>query len=287
MIDEIQQAERAAVARLAAVDAVDGLASIENDLVGKRSELGTLKSRLGGLDEEGRRAAGQDRASSGRMMAWRRMPQAMGMRQWGETKAACMGWAERRMRRRASWPRAMGRRRAAAPTSQARVSHLVSVTWVYQAGGAGSGVRGARGGAGMEDAPGNEQGRGRGVTEPMVTSPQDRLARGRVVPLASRVASRARPCASRVRTGHLGNGQTGDMGNGCAPVERGGPPACAFAADAGAEKRPCCATASRVGANRSIHVWPNARRAATRLCARQSNLRLSAVDAPPSALGWT
>ena len=59
MIDEIQQAERAAVARLAAVDAVDDLASIENDLVGKRSELGTLKSRLGGLDEEGRRAAGQ------------------------------------------------------------------------------------------------------------------------------------------------------------------------------------------------------------------------------------
>jgi phenylalanyl-tRNA synthetase alpha chain len=59
MIDEIKQAEHAAVARLAAVDDVDDLASIENDLVGKRSELGTLKSRLGGLDEEGRRTAGQ------------------------------------------------------------------------------------------------------------------------------------------------------------------------------------------------------------------------------------
>ena len=59
MIDEIKQAEHAAIARLAAVDDVDDLASIENDLVGRRSELGTLKSRLGGLGEEGRRAAGQ------------------------------------------------------------------------------------------------------------------------------------------------------------------------------------------------------------------------------------
>ena len=41
------------------MDDVDDLAGIENDLVGKRSELGTLKSRLGGLDEQGRRAAGQ------------------------------------------------------------------------------------------------------------------------------------------------------------------------------------------------------------------------------------
>jgi phenylalanyl-tRNA synthetase alpha chain len=59
MIDEIREAAEGALARLGEVSTVDGLTGIENDLVGKRSELGTLKSRLGSLEPEERKVAGQ------------------------------------------------------------------------------------------------------------------------------------------------------------------------------------------------------------------------------------
>ena len=59
MIDEIREAAEGALARLCEVSTVDALTGIENDLVGKRSELGTLKSRVGSLDPEQRKVAGQ------------------------------------------------------------------------------------------------------------------------------------------------------------------------------------------------------------------------------------
>jgi len=59
MIDEIREAAEGALARLGEVSTVDALTGIENDLVGKRSALGTLKSRLGSLDPEQRKVAGQ------------------------------------------------------------------------------------------------------------------------------------------------------------------------------------------------------------------------------------
>ncbi len=59
MIDEIREAAEGALARLGEVSTVDALTGIENDLVGKRSELGTLKSRLGSLEPEQRKLAGQ------------------------------------------------------------------------------------------------------------------------------------------------------------------------------------------------------------------------------------
>ena len=59
MIDEIREAAEGALARLSEVSTVDALTGIENDLVGKRSELGTLKSLLGSLDPEQRKVAGQ------------------------------------------------------------------------------------------------------------------------------------------------------------------------------------------------------------------------------------
>jgi phenylalanyl-tRNA synthetase alpha chain len=59
MIDEIREAAEGALARLGEVSTVDALTGIENDLVGKRSELGTLKSRLGSLAPEERKVAGQ------------------------------------------------------------------------------------------------------------------------------------------------------------------------------------------------------------------------------------
>jgi len=59
MIDEIREAAEGALARLGEVSTVDALTGIENDLVGKRSALGTLKSRLGSLEPEQRKVAGQ------------------------------------------------------------------------------------------------------------------------------------------------------------------------------------------------------------------------------------
>ncbi len=59
MIDEIREAAEGALERIGAITTVDGLAGIEHDLVGKRSALGTLKSRLGGLDPDERKVAGQ------------------------------------------------------------------------------------------------------------------------------------------------------------------------------------------------------------------------------------
>jgi phenylalanyl-tRNA synthetase alpha chain len=59
MIDEIREAAASALERIGAITTVDGLAGVEHDLVGKRSALGTLKSRLGALDPEDRKVAGQ------------------------------------------------------------------------------------------------------------------------------------------------------------------------------------------------------------------------------------
>ena len=60
MIDEIREAAEGALERIGAdLDASTRLAGIEHDLVGKRSALGTLKSRLGGLDPDERKVAGQ------------------------------------------------------------------------------------------------------------------------------------------------------------------------------------------------------------------------------------
>ncbi len=59
MIAEIEQATEQALSRLGQISSVDELAGIENDLIGKRSTLGSLKSRLGSLDADERKAAGQ------------------------------------------------------------------------------------------------------------------------------------------------------------------------------------------------------------------------------------
>ncbi|HTN81440.1 MAG TPA: phenylalanine--tRNA ligase subunit alpha [Acidimicrobiales bacterium] len=58
MITEIEQATDDALARVGQISSVDELAGIENDLIGKRSTFGTLKSRLGSLDPEQRKVAG-------------------------------------------------------------------------------------------------------------------------------------------------------------------------------------------------------------------------------------
>src|SRR5262245_13477406 len=59
MIAEIEQATEQALTRLGQISSVDELAGIENDLIGKRSAFGTLKSRLGALDADERKTAGQ------------------------------------------------------------------------------------------------------------------------------------------------------------------------------------------------------------------------------------
>jgi phenylalanyl-tRNA synthetase alpha chain len=59
MIAEIEQATEQALSRLGQISSVDELAGIENDLIGKRSTFGSLKSRLGSLDADERKAAGQ------------------------------------------------------------------------------------------------------------------------------------------------------------------------------------------------------------------------------------
>ncbi len=59
MIAEIEQATEQALSRLGQISSVDELAGIENDLIGKRSTFGSLKSRLGSLDADERKAVGQ------------------------------------------------------------------------------------------------------------------------------------------------------------------------------------------------------------------------------------
>jgi phenylalanyl-tRNA synthetase alpha chain len=59
MIDEITRIGRDAPARVAEAVDLDALRSVEAELLGKKGELTSLKRRLGGLEPEQRRAAGQ------------------------------------------------------------------------------------------------------------------------------------------------------------------------------------------------------------------------------------
>ena len=59
MLDDIARIADAGVARLASAASLDELRSFESELLGKRSELSTLKAKLGGLDADERRTAGQ------------------------------------------------------------------------------------------------------------------------------------------------------------------------------------------------------------------------------------
>lgn len=59
MLDDIARIADAGVTRLAAARTLDELRALESELLGKRSELTGLKSRLGALDPEERRRAGQ------------------------------------------------------------------------------------------------------------------------------------------------------------------------------------------------------------------------------------
>ncbi len=59
MLQDIARIADAGVARLATAASLDELRSFETELLGKRSELSTLKAKLGGLDPDERRTAGQ------------------------------------------------------------------------------------------------------------------------------------------------------------------------------------------------------------------------------------
>jgi phenylalanyl-tRNA synthetase alpha chain len=59
MIDEIEPIERDAAEQVAAAPDLDALRRLETELLGKRSALSALKARLGALDPDERRAAGQ------------------------------------------------------------------------------------------------------------------------------------------------------------------------------------------------------------------------------------
>ena len=59
MLDDIARIADAGVARVATATSLDELRSFESELLGKRSELSTLKAKLGSLDADERRTAGQ------------------------------------------------------------------------------------------------------------------------------------------------------------------------------------------------------------------------------------
>lgn len=59
LISEIDRAGADAVAQFAAAPSLDALRSLSGELLGKRGELAGFKARLGGLDPEARRTAGQ------------------------------------------------------------------------------------------------------------------------------------------------------------------------------------------------------------------------------------
>jgi phenylalanyl-tRNA synthetase alpha chain len=59
MLDQIRALADAGVARVAGATSLDELRSFESELLGKRSELAELKAKLGGLEPEARRDAGQ------------------------------------------------------------------------------------------------------------------------------------------------------------------------------------------------------------------------------------
>ena len=59
MLDHIARIADAGVARVGSATSLDELRSLESQLLGKKSELTALKAKLGGLDAEERRTAGQ------------------------------------------------------------------------------------------------------------------------------------------------------------------------------------------------------------------------------------
>ena len=59
MIDQVRQAQEAAVARVASVTTLDELRSVDSEMLGKKGALATLKTQLGGLPIDERKAAGQ------------------------------------------------------------------------------------------------------------------------------------------------------------------------------------------------------------------------------------
>jgi phenylalanyl-tRNA synthetase alpha chain len=58
MLDEISALEDDALPRIAAAASLDDLRALDQELRGKRSVLAAFKAKLGGLDHEGRKAAG-------------------------------------------------------------------------------------------------------------------------------------------------------------------------------------------------------------------------------------
>jgi len=59
MIDDLHRIGAEAPGRIAAAATLDDLRAVEGELLGKKGELTALKKGLGGLDPDGRRAAGQ------------------------------------------------------------------------------------------------------------------------------------------------------------------------------------------------------------------------------------
>jgi phenylalanyl-tRNA synthetase alpha chain len=59
MIDEIRAIEADATGRIGSATSIDEVRALEADLLGKRSAIAGLKKRLGGLDPDERRTAGQ------------------------------------------------------------------------------------------------------------------------------------------------------------------------------------------------------------------------------------
>ena len=58
VLDEIAQTEAQAAPRIAAASTLDELRAVESELLGKRGTLSSWKSKLGGLDHDGRRLVG-------------------------------------------------------------------------------------------------------------------------------------------------------------------------------------------------------------------------------------
>jgi phenylalanyl-tRNA synthetase alpha chain len=59
MIDQVRQAHDAALARVASVTTLDELRAVDTEVLGKKGALAALKTQLGGLPIEERKAAGQ------------------------------------------------------------------------------------------------------------------------------------------------------------------------------------------------------------------------------------
>src|SRR4051812_18179406 len=59
MIDQIERIQRDGVVSITAAPDLEALRAVETSVLGKKAELSLLKKQFGGLDDEGRKAAGQ------------------------------------------------------------------------------------------------------------------------------------------------------------------------------------------------------------------------------------